>query len=92
MAEQVGCQIKVRVQPLARRTELAGMREDALVVRVAAPPRKGLANKALCRFLARTVGVRGGDVRIVAGERSRRKIIHFATLSENVVRQRLGIA
>ena len=92
MAEQTGCQIKVRVQPRAKRTEIVGMRDDTLVVRVAAAPRKGAANKALRRFLSRAAGVRGGDVRIAAGERSRDKIIHFATLSESEVRQRLGVA
>ena len=83
--------MRIRVQPLAKRTEVVGMRADALVVRVAAAPRKGAANKALCRFLAKTLGVRGSEVTIVSGERARDKIIHFASLSAGEVRDRLGI-
>jgi uncharacterized protein (TIGR00251 family) len=89
MPEEPGCRIKVRVQPLAKRTEIAGMRGDAIVVRVAAAPRKGAANKELCRFLARAAGLPRSQVRIVAGERSREKTVHFATLNETEVRRRL---
>ena len=92
MGPETGCQIPVRVQPLAKRTEVVAMRDGALVVRVAAAPHKGAANKALCRFLAKTLGVRGSEVRIVSGERSRDKLIHVASLTEAEVRHRLGIA
>jgi len=92
MPDEAGCRMRVRVQPRAKRTEVHGMRDGALVVRVAAAPRKGAANKALRRFLAKALGVRGSDVHIVSGERSRDKIIGFASLSESEVRQRLGVA
>jgi uncharacterized protein (TIGR00251 family) len=62
-----------------------------LVVRVTAAPRKGAANKALRRFLAKALGLRGSDVSIVSGEKSRQKTISFASLSESDVRDRLGI-
>jgi uncharacterized protein (TIGR00251 family) len=91
MATDAGCQMKVRALPQAKRTEIGGIRGDAIVVRLTTAPRKGAANKALCRFLAKTLGVRGSDVRIVSGEKSRDKIIHFASLSEAEVRRKLGI-
>ena len=37
--------LKVRVIPRARRTEVAGWREGALLVRLTAPPVEGAANK-----------------------------------------------
>src|SRR6266550_4092266 len=50
-------QIRVRVQPRARRSELAGERAGALLVRVTAPPVEGRANEAVCRLIAKRAGV-----------------------------------
>jgi len=68
----------VRVQPGARRSELAGEHAGALKVSVAAPPEKGKANKALIRLLAERFGVGRSDVTIVRGEHSRRKVVRVA--------------
>ena len=43
--------LDVRVIPRARKTECAGFRDDALVIRVAAPPVEGAANEAVIEFL-----------------------------------------
>ncbi|MFQ5809550.1 MAG: DUF167 domain-containing protein [Armatimonadota bacterium] len=43
------------------------------------------------RFLAKALGLRGSDVSIVSGEKSREKTVGFASLSESDVRDRLGI-
>ena len=43
----------VRVIPRARQTRIDGLRSDALLVRLAAPPVDGAANDALLDFLAR---------------------------------------
>lgn len=44
-------------------------------VLAAAPPVDGAANDALCRYLADLAGVRPADVTVVAGERSRDKVV-----------------
>src|SRR5947199_27215 len=41
-----GVQLTVRVIPRARKTQCSGVRDEALVVRVAAPPVEGAANDA----------------------------------------------
>ena len=65
--------LAVRVIPRARKTEIAGTREDALLVRLAAPPVEGAANDALIEFLADRLHVARRAVRIVSGERGRAK-------------------
>jgi uncharacterized protein (TIGR00251 family) len=65
--------LAVRVIPRARKTEIAGTREDAMVVRLAAPPVEGAANDALIEFLADRLHVARRAVRIVSGERGRQK-------------------
>jgi len=63
----------VRVQPRARRDEVAGLQAGCLRVRLQAPPVEGKANKALVRFLAQVLGVSRSQVELVSGERSRTK-------------------
>ncbi len=85
-----GARIKVRVQPRASRTELAGSFGDALKIRVAAPPVEGAANQELVAFLARRLGVPRSAVRIVKGERGREKLVEVAGVSEGQIKARLG--
>ncbi|MGE3179157.1 MAG: DUF167 domain-containing protein [Vicinamibacterales bacterium] len=68
-----GSVIHVRVIPRARTTTLAGTRQGALLVRLAAPPVDGAANAALVKFLAARLGIPANRVRIVSGESSREK-------------------
>jgi uncharacterized protein (TIGR00251 family) len=81
----------VRVVPRASRNQVAGVEGDALKVRLTAPPVEGKANEALVRFLAESLGVRRGDVTIVAGEHVRHKTIRVAGLTAAQTRERLGI-
>lgn len=76
----------MRVQPRASTTELAGLYGDALKVRLAAPPVDGAANEALVIFLAKIFSVSRHDVRILAGETARSKLIEIRGITEDHVR------
>ena len=66
-----------------------GVGEDgALRVRVAAPPVDSAANDALCRLLARELGVARAGVWIVAGATARRKVVAVAGIDAPAVRSR----
>ena len=65
-----GAIITTWVVPGARRTEIVGLHGDALRIRVAAPPEKGLANKAVAQLLSKSFGAK---VQLAAGATSRRK-------------------
>jgi len=65
--------VSVYVQPGASRTGVVGWHGNALKVRVAAPAEGGKANDAVRRLVASAVGIRPGDVEIVAGATGRRK-------------------
>ena len=68
-----GVEIAIRVVPRARRTEIAGQRGDALLVKLAAPPVEGAANAALVEWLAACLDVPARAIHIVSGQRSRHK-------------------
>lgn len=70
--------LAVRVIPRARKHEIAGTREGALLVRLAAPPVEGAANDALVAFLADRLRVPRRAIRIVSGERGRQKRVAVA--------------
>ena len=72
--------LSVRVIPRAKRSEIVGMRGDAWLVRLQAPPVEGAANEELIEVLARTLGVPRRDVTIVSGGRSREKRVRVAGL------------
>lgn len=70
-----GVVFAVRVIPRARKTEVAGTRDGALVVRLSAPPVDGAANVALIAYLSSLLDRPKRDVAIVAGQTSREKRI-----------------
>jgi uncharacterized protein (TIGR00251 family) len=65
--------LPVYVQPGSSRERVVGEHDGRLKLAVAAPPERGQANAAVCRLLARELGLRKGSVRVVAGRTSRLK-------------------
>ena len=84
-----GVELDIRVIPRARRTDIAGVREDAIVVRLAAPPVEGAANDALVAFMAKWLAVPRRAVHILSGERSRRKRLSVTGVTADAIRARL---
>ena len=84
-----GTLLEVRVLPRAPRSTLGGVRDGALLVRLAAPPVDGAANDALVALLARALDVPRRAVSIVSGDRARRKRLHIDGLSPAAVQARL---
>ena len=85
-----GLTFAVRVVPRAGRTAIAGVRGDAILVRLAAAPVDGAANDALIAFLAELFGRPKRDLTLVSGHASRHKRIAIAGLTEAQVTERLG--
>jgi uncharacterized protein (TIGR00251 family) len=83
--------ISVRVQPRSARNEIAGERAGALVVRLTAPPVEGRANDALCRLLAKRLGIGKTRVTIVRGAGSRDKVVRVEGFSAAELARTLGI-
>ena len=63
------------VQPRASRTEVVGIHDARLKVRIAAPPVDYAANKALIAFLAKAFKVPKAQVELLSGATGRDKRI-----------------
>ena len=75
----------VRVQPRASQDEIAGEMGGALKVRLRAPAVEDRANEALVEFLAQLLKTPRSAVRILGGERSRKKRLEI----QGVTRQQI---
>jgi uncharacterized protein (TIGR00251 family) len=87
-----GTLVRVRVTPRAGRSAIAGVRDGALLVRLAAAPVDGAANDALIDLLARALHLPKQFLRIIRGERSRDKQIAVDSLASDEVERRLNIS
>jgi hypothetical protein len=82
-------EVRIRLQPRARRDEVVGERAGAIVVRVTAPPVDGRANAALCALVARAAGVSRSRVSLVRGQTSRDKLVRVDGVAEEALRAAL---
>jgi uncharacterized protein len=83
--------LAVRVQARARRDEIAGERAGSLLVRVTAPPVEGKANAAVCRLLAKRLGLAPGRIAVVRGASSRDKLVEIDGVEASELRRLLGV-
>ncbi len=85
--------LDVVVTPSAAKTEVRGTDpwRHGIVVRVAAKPTEGAANRELLRFLAQRLGLPPSAIRIVAGHRGRRKTVAVQGLPRDRIETRLGL-
>jgi uncharacterized protein len=77
--------ISLYVQPGASKTQIAGMHDGLIKVRVAAPPVEGAANQALVEFVAKRLSIPKSRVRVVSGLTSRRKVLEIDGLSQDAI-------
>jgi uncharacterized protein (TIGR00251 family) len=84
--------LKIHLLPRASRDEICGLQGDAIKVKVTAPPIEGKANMALQRFIAKKLHLASSQVEIMAGKRSREKILRISGVTQEDVEKALGIS
>jgi uncharacterized protein (TIGR00251 family) len=82
--------VEIKAVPGASRSVVAGIRDGALLVRVAAPPDKGKANDELRACLAESLGISKSEVQLVSGATSRRKRVSVPCGTEAALRRLAG--
>lgn len=87
----MSCELAVRVVPRASKAGVAGLRDEAVLVRLAAAPVDGAANAELVHTLARALDVPRRAVSIVSGLAARQKRVRIEGLTRDEVFTRLGL-
>ena len=82
--------LDIKVIPRAGRTALAGTRDGAYLIRLAAAPVEGAANAELIAFLAHRLDLPKRQIAIVSGEKGRSKRVKVKGLAAAVIRDRLA--
>ena len=80
---------KLDVCLLSAGGEIVGVRADAFVLRVTAPPVDGRANEAVCRLIAAAAGVAPSRVTVVRGLTSRDKVVRVEGVDDAELRRAL---
>lgn len=77
-----GIRFSATIQPRSSKNEVTGVYNEALKIRLTAPPVDGEANKACMLFFAKWLGISPSKVRIIQGHRSKNKTIEVEDLTE----------
>lgn len=75
--------LRVRVAPGARRTRVVGRLGESWKLQVHAPPERGRANDEVTELLAHILGVPRSEVRVVAGQTSRSKVVEVGRTTQD---------
>ena len=70
--------LDVHVIPNAAKTQADGVHDQALRVRLHAPPVDGKANQALVQWLADTLGIAKSQIVLVRGQTAKRKQLQIS--------------
>ena len=66
------------------------MHDGVMKIRIAAPALENAANLALVEFVAKSLGVAKGSVRIVSGAVSRSKVLEIDGVTKETIAAKLG--
>ncbi|MEZ0392371.1 MAG: DUF167 domain-containing protein [Pseudobdellovibrionaceae bacterium] len=83
-------QISLYVQPGASKSEIVGIHNELLKIKIKAPPVDGKANQEVIRFFSEILGVPKGQIDLLKGEKSREKRILIRSLSLSKIKEILG--
>jgi len=67
--------LEIKAVPGASKTELAGIKDGRLRIRIAAAPEDGKANAEMLNFLSKKIDCPKKDLQLLSGEKSRLKTI-----------------
>lgn len=70
-----GVRVAVQIQANAKKTEVVGVLDEALKIKLAAQPIEGKANEALIKWLAGALGVSRSAVTLTHGQTNKKKLL-----------------
>ncbi len=77
----------VKVVPGSSRNQIVGWLEDALKIKVTAPPEKGRATAAVVQLFSTTLGISTDDIRVVSGHSMPSKLIAISGMDDEAIKK-----
>lgn len=74
-----GVRLTVQITPNAKKSEVIGILDDALKIKLQAHPIDGKANEALIRFIANILGLPRRAITITHGHQSKHKLLEVTS-------------
>jgi uncharacterized protein (TIGR00251 family) len=86
-----GVRLTVQITPNAKKSEVVGILDDALKIKLQAQPIDGKANEALIRFIADKLGLPRRAITITHGHANKHKLLEVTSpgLTAETVKQAL---
>lgn len=85
-----GLEVRLHVQPRAKRCEIAGEYNGAIKIKITAPPVDDAANRAVMEYLAGRLGISKSRITLLSGGRSRDKTVLVRGMSSETLLERLA--
>ena len=77
--------INIYVVPRSSKSEIIGIYNDCLKIKLKSPPVDNAANEELIRFLADTLKISKKSIEIISGHKQKKKIVLIARYSLNAI-------
>ena len=77
-----GIVFSIQVLPRSSKCELVGIHDNALKLKITAPPVEGQANEECIRFISHFLGIKKAQVAIIGGHKSKKKQISVTGLKK----------
>ncbi|MHC5073983.1 MAG: DUF167 domain-containing protein [Planctomycetota bacterium] len=80
----------IKVIPGSSKSEISGLFDGKLKVKVAAAPERGKANQALIDFLAKKLGIKKKHINLTSGHTSPIKFVQVSNMSQKTLLNKLN--
>lgn len=70
-----GVTLTLTIQANAHKSEIVGLYNDTLKIKIKAPPVDGKANKEIISFLSETLNIAQKNIEILKGDKNKNKIV-----------------
>ena len=85
-----GLTFEIQVTPHASHAEITGWQDGTLKLKVTAQPVEGAANIACINLLAQALKLRKSQLEILAGEKSRKKVVLVKDISKKDLEEKIN--
>ena len=80
-----GLTINVYVAPRSSKSEIVGIYNDCLKIKLKSPPVDNAANEELVRFLAEKLKISKSNIEILKGHNQKKKIVSIVGFRNNII-------